>query len=221
MKKREKKAFWSKVRGYLLSGVATILPLFITVYVVVLVFQVTNRFAGKYINDLLIEKYGFSVPGLGLIILLLTVLATGIFVSNFIGSRIFRAAEKFFYKMPIVANVYPSAKKLSDFLFRNESEKKFKKVVLVEYPAPESYSIGFLTNEDVGEFNRKTQKELYTVLVPLSPMPHSGLLLILPREKIIEIDMTINDAIRLVLSGGVIVPDSEKLSEQHDRDKQV
>lgn len=79
-------------------------------------------------------------------------------------------------------------------------------MVLVEYPAHGSYSIGFLTNHGIDEFNKRAEKELVTVLVPLSPMPHSGLLLVLPKDKLIEVDMDVNDAVKLVLSGGVVVP---------------
>jgi uncharacterized membrane protein len=211
MDKNGKNAFGVRLRKYLFAGLAAVLPLFITVYIVVLIFEISNTFAGRYINVFLMEKYGFTVPGIGLLLLLLMIMAVGVFVRNFVGGKIFSLAEGFFYRIPIVANIYPSAKKLSDFLFKEDARAKFKKVVLVEYPARGSYSIGFLTNDGIEEFNKKTEKELVTVLVPLSPMPHSGLLLILPKEKLIEIDMTVNDAVKLVLSGGVVVP--EKIKE--------
>jgi uncharacterized membrane protein len=209
MNKQGKMSFALNLRRYLFSGLAAILPLFITFYVIYFVFQVTNRFAGRYINEFLLDKYGFSIPGLGLLFLLVFIILVGAFISNFAGKRIFKLLERFFYKTPIVAKIYPSAKKLSDFLFEDEERKKFKKVVLVEYPAPGSYSIGFLTNKGIEEFNKKTGKKLVTVLVPLSPMPYSGLLLALPEDKLIEVDMTINDALKLVLSSGVVVPDTE------------
>lgn len=199
-----------RLRKYLFAGLAAVLPLFITVYIVVLIFEISNRFAGRYINAFLIEKYGFTVPGLGLLLLLLLIMAVGVFVRNFVGGKIFGLAEGFFSRIPIAANIYPSAKKLSDFLFKEDAPARFKKVVLVEYPAPGSYSIGFLTNDGIEEFNKRTEKSLVTVLVPLSPMPHSGLLLILPREKLIEIDMTVNEAVKLVLSGGVVVPEEKR-----------
>ncbi|MFA6636371.1 MAG: DUF502 domain-containing protein [Candidatus Omnitrophota bacterium] len=209
MTRNDGRTFGVQLRKYLFSGLAAILPLFITVYIVVLIFEISNRFAGRYINAFLMDRYGFSVPGLGLLLLLIFVIAVGVFVRNFIGNKIFSLAEKFFYRVPIVANIYPSAKKLSDFLFEDEKQK-FRKVVLVEYPAPGSYSIGFITNEGIEEFNRKTKSELVTVLVPLSPMPYSGLLLILPKEKLIEVDMTVNQAVKLVLSGGVVFPELEQ-----------
>lgn len=194
------------LRRYLLAGLGTILPLFITIYVIVFIFRFSNRFAGRYINDLLMQNYGFTIPGLGLIFLLIFVLAMGAFVSNFIGHRIYSKIESIFYRAPLVARIYPSAKKLSDFLFKEEQREKFRKVVLVEYPAPGSYSIGFLTNEGIKELNEKAGEQLVTVLVPLSPMPYSGLLMVLPRDKIRELDMSINDAIKMVFSGGVVVP---------------
>lgn len=209
MEDKSKRTFGVSLKRYLFAGLATVVPLFITFYFIFLIFQITNRFAGRYINDFLLENYGFYIPGLGLIFLVLITIAIGAFVSNFLGHRIFSFFDRMFHKMPLIANIYPSAKKLSDFLFKEEQQKKFRKVVLVEYPTPGSYSIGFLTNEGLKEFNEKTDSELVTVLVPLSPMPYSGLLLVLPKEKLIEIDMTINDAVKLVLSGGVVVPDSK------------
>ena len=209
MEGKNKRTFGINLKRYLFAGLATVVPLFITFYFIFLIFQITNRFAGRYINNFLIENYSFYIPGLGLIFLVLITMAIGAFVSNFLGHRIFSFFDRIFHKMPLVANIYPSAKKLSDFLFKEEEQKKFRKVVLVEYPAPGSYSIGFLTNEGLKEFNKKTGNELVTVLVPLSPMPYSGLLLVLPKDKLLEVDMTINDAIKLVLSGGVVVPESK------------
>lgn len=206
---KSKRTFGVSLKRYLFAGLAAVVPLFITFYFILIIFRLTNRFAGRYVNDLLMENYGFYIPGLGLIFVVLITIAIGAFVSNFLGHRIFSFFDRILHKMPLVANIYPSAKKLSDFLFREEQQKKFRKVVLVEYPAPGSYSIGFLTNEGLREFNEKTGDELVTVLVPLSPMPYSGLLLILPKEKLLEVDMKINDAIKLVLSGGVVVPDTE------------
>lgn len=203
----QQRSFGRLLRKYLFSGLATVLPLFITFYIILIIFKFTNCFAGQYINAFLLDTFGFSIPGLGLIFLVLAVIGIGAFVSNFLGHSIFAFFDRLFHRMPLVANIYPSAKKLSDFLFSEEEQKKFRKVVLVEYPTPGSYSIGFLTNEGVRQFNDRTGRELVTVLVPLSPMPYSGLLLILPKEKLLEVDMTIHEAVKLVLSGGVVVPD--------------
>ncbi|MBD3379805.1 MAG: DUF502 domain-containing protein [Candidatus Omnitrophica bacterium] len=209
MRKKAGTTIGARLRKYLFTGLATLLPLFITFYIIVFIFEFTNRFAGRHINDLLMREYGFAIPGLGLILLTAFVILAGALVSNFLGRKLFELAERFFYKAPLVANIYPSAKKLSDFLFREEEKKKFRKVVLVEYPSPGSYSVGFVTNEGVEDFDKKTGEELVTVLVPLSPMPYSGLLMVLPREKLFEIDMTVNEAIQLVLSGGVVTPDKK------------
>jgi uncharacterized membrane protein len=209
MEHKSKITLGTCLKRYLVAGLATVGPLFITFYFIFIIFKIANKFAGSYINDLLINNYGFSIPGLGFIFLLITIVIIGAFVSNFIGKKIFTLAERFFYKTPLIANIYPSAKKLSDFLFNEEQQKKFRKVVLVEYPSPGSYSIGFLTNEGLQELNEKIGNKLITVLVPLSPMPYSGLLLILPKDKLIEVDMTVNDAVKLVLSGGVVIPESK------------
>jgi uncharacterized membrane protein len=198
------------LRRHFLSGLAALLPVILTVYIIALALRLTNNLAGNYINHILREKYGFIIPGLGLVLLGLMVMGAGMFVNNFLGGKIFKLTEKLLYRIPLVANIYPAARKLSDFLFKAENNRQFRKVVLVEYPTSGSYSIGFLTNEGVEQFNCATGKELVTVLVPLSPMPYSGLLLVLPREKMVEVDMKINEAVGLVLSGGVVVPGSSE-----------
>jgi uncharacterized membrane protein len=209
MARENKKTFGTNLKRYFFSGLTAVVPVFITFYLILVILRTANKFAGRYLNDFLVDNYGFSVPGLGLIFLVAAIILIGGFVSNFLGERLLVFFDRIFNKMPLIGSIYPSAKKLTEFLFKEENQKKFKKVVLVEYPSPGSYSIGFLTNEGVDEFNEKTRKDLVTVLVPLSPMPYSGMLLILPKEKLIEIEMTIDEAIKLVLSGGVVVPDRQ------------
>jgi uncharacterized membrane protein len=206
---KKRKSAGGLIRRYFIAGIATILPLFITVYVIVLVIRFAYDIAGKYINAYLLDAFGFDIPGLGLLILILSILSIGFLSSHFIGRRLFPIFEKIITKIPFVAGIYPSAKQLSDFLFEEEGKKKFKKVVLVPYPTNDSYSLGFITNEETEILKGESGKELVTVLVPLAPAPFSGVLLFLPKEKIRVLNISVDNAIKLIVSGGVVMPEKK------------
>jgi uncharacterized membrane protein len=200
---------FEKIRKYFFTGIATLLPLVLTVYVFMLVFDFSNRLAGKYINIFLYEQYGFSIPGLGLVFLLLFIIAIGFLANLLIGKKTYKFFENVLVKVPFINTVYRPAKELTNFLFDAETKEKFKKVVLVEYPHKENYCIGFVTSEGFEELNSKAEKELISVLVPLAPAPFSGILLYLAEEKVKTLDITIDQAIKLIVSGGVVLPTKE------------
>jgi len=201
----------SALRRYFFSGLAVIFPLFITIYIIVVIFHFGDRLAGAPINSFLESNYGYRIPGLGLLILLLLIIAAGIFSSHFLGKKILPFFERMFMKIPFVASLYPSAKQLSDFLFKADKRKQFKKVVLVPYPVKSSYSIGFVTNEALKIIEEDNKEKLITVLVPLAPAPFSGVLLFLPKEDIKLLDISIDEAIKLIVSGGVVGPSNETI----------
>jgi uncharacterized membrane protein len=207
MRNGNEASFIDIMKRYFFTGVGALLPLVVTIYIIYAILRFANDSAGRYFNSILLDTYGFTVPGMGLIVLALIVFAAGFIMSNFLGRKLYKAFERLFLRIPLVSNIYPSVKELSDFLFKAEEKRKFKKVVLVEYPVKGSYSIGFVTREQWEEINEKTAAELMTVLVPFSPMPYSGLLLFLPEEKLIPLDISMNDAVKLVLSGGVVISD--------------
>ncbi|MCK9555325.1 DUF502 domain-containing protein [bacterium] len=205
-----KTTFVSSLKKSFFAGIATIFPLFVSVYIIVIIFRFADQLTGKYVNALLIKEYGFSIPGLGFLTTILIILIVGFISSHIIGIKIFPVFEKLILKIPFIAHIYPSAKELSDSLFSSNKKDKFKKVVLVEYPTKESYSLGFITNEELYELNRKANKNLITVFVPLAPAPFSGMILFVPKDKIIELDISVDKAIKCIVSGGVIPPQNGK-----------
>jgi uncharacterized membrane protein len=200
------KRILEKLRRYCITGIATLLPLVITIYIIIAILRLSNQIAGKYINAFLLEKLGYEIPGLGFIFLIFIVVIVGFLVNIFLVKKVFQFFENIFAKIPFISNVYPSAKKLTNFLFDSGIKKKFKKVVLVEYPHKENYCIGFVTSKGFEELHDKTEKELISVLVPLAPAPFSGLLMYIPEEKVKALDITIDQAIKLIVSGGVVLP---------------
>jgi uncharacterized membrane protein len=206
-KEKEKKlSLLGYLRRYFFAGIATVLPVVVTIYIILVVFRFTDKFAGKYINSYLLDNYGYSIPGLGLIATILFFIVVGLVSSHFIGRTVIPFFERLFIKIPVVANIYPSVKRLSDFLFGSGTKQKFKKVVLVPYPSPKTYSLGFITNEELGSLEETFKKELVTVFVPIAPTPFSGFILFVPRQEIKLLDISVDLAIRCIVSGGVIPP---------------
>jgi len=193
-----------RLRKYFLSGIATILPVFITLYAFALVFRFMDNLAGKYINAFLFQHYGFKIPGLGLCFSLAVILITGLFSNHFFGKKLLPLFERLFLKIPFVSHIYPPAKQLSDFLFGETKRTRFKKVVLVQYPEPHSWALGFITNEEIREFNDKAGEEIVAVLIPSSPSPFSGPVICVPRSKIRILDMSVDQAVKFLVSGGIV-----------------
>jgi uncharacterized membrane protein len=192
-----KKIFW--------TGIATVFPVFITIYIFYLVFRLADNLIGKHIQAYLLAQYNFTIPGLGLIMLFIIIIIFGIFSRFVFGKWFSSILDRFFKKVPLVANVYPSAKKLSDFLFSSEGrDKNFQKVVLVEFPTPGSWSIGFITNENLSDLEIDLPEKYVCVFVPLAPTPFSGFVYWAPKEKVKELKMGIDKAVAFILSGGVV-----------------
>lgn len=194
------------LKKYFIAGIATLFPLFITIYIFVIIFQLTNQLLGHHINEYLKTTYGFVIPGLGLLTLLLVIIIIGFIANIFVGQKFFPWVERVFSKTPIVEKVFIPLKKLSDYLFTKSSKQHLKKVVLVEYPQEDSYSIGFITSDDLSKFDQEKGKDLVCVFIPLVPVPMSGFLIILPKHKVKELDISIDQSIEFIVSGGVITP---------------
>ena len=195
----------AKFKKYFFLGIAVILPVFITLYALILVFHFTDSLIGKSINAFLLNNLGFSIPLLGFFLVIFIILAIGFICSHFIGRELFLLLEKVFQKIPLVSNIYPPAKQLSNFLFSQEEKEKFKKIVLVEYPGPGSYAIGFVTNENLEALRPSASGKLVSVFLPFPPTPLSGFMLLVSQEKILPLDISMEEAMKFIISGGVVL----------------
>ncbi len=145
----------------------------------------------------------FNILATLIVVILLTALG---YVSRYVLGRYFgNLAERFIQRVPGVGNVYNTVKQIVS-TFSSQHRQLFSRVVLVEFPRPGVYSIGFLTNRSQGEIQAKVGSELWTVFVPTSPNPTSGFLLLLPRSQITELDMSVGDGMKMIISGGAVVP---------------
>ena len=150
---------------------------------------------------------GFHLPGLGALLTLLIVFLTGLLTANFIGQRLVRWWEALLHRIPVVRSIYQSVKQISDTVF-SPSGQAFRQAVLVQYPRPDSWTIGFLTGTPGGEIVDHLGDSMVSLYVPTTPNPTSGFFLMVPRTDVIELDMSVEDALKYLISMGVVAPAS-------------
>jgi uncharacterized membrane protein len=200
----------SYLRRYLIAGLLVWIPLGITVLVVRLLI---NWLDGSLM--LLPDAYrpenliGFAIPGLGVVISLLVLLLTGLLVANFFGRRLIAVWERMLSGIPLVRSVYSGAKQLAETMF-SETGQSFRKVVLVEFPRPGLWTIAFLTGTDQGEAQRRTGRDVINVYVPTTPNPTGGYFVMVPRTDVIELEMSVDEGLKMLMSMGAVVPDARK-----------
>jgi len=181
------------------------LPVFLTFYLLYLIFMFIDGIWGKAINFYLKKYLGFSIPGLGIMLGLVTILAVGFIATNLLGKKLLKLFEGWFLKIPFIRKIYPAARQIVDSLISRKSPA-FKKVVLVEYPSRGIWSIGFITNDSFREANEKLGQELVHVFIATTPSPLSGFLILVPKRDIKVLDISIEEGIKLIVSGGIVKP---------------
>jgi len=147
----------------------------------------------------------FPVPGLGLILLVLLLIFSGVFVRNYLGRKLVLLWEKVIEQIPIVNKIYTAVKQLIDTIARGTS-RDFKRVVLIEYPKENIYALAYVTGVAVGELQEKTKRKMINVYVPTTPNPTSGFYLMVPEDETIPLDMSVEESFKLLMSGGILTP---------------
>lgn len=197
------------IRKYFITGSLIVLPILITVFLFVWLFRFFDGILGRFINSYLMSHFGYGIPGLGIIFAIILILSVGFFTIHFVDKRVLLFLENWFIKFPLIKQVYPAAKQIINFFFGDRIS--FRKTVLIEYPSKGFYTLGFITNDGFKGFNEKTGKELVNVFIPTTPGPLTGFLVLVPKEDIIVVDISIEDALKFIISGGVVNP-TEKIS---------
>ncbi len=199
-----------RLRRYLIAGILVWVPLGVTSALVYVAVGFTDKtlvlIPEKYRP---LELFGFNIPGLGVILALIVLLVTGVLAANFVGRAFMGGWESLMERIPVIRTIYSAAKKFSEIMF-SESGQSFKKVLLIEYPRKELYSLAFQTSTDLGEVQGRTGEEVVCCFVPTTPNPTSGLIIIVPRKDVIELDMDVDDALKMIISLGVVVPSWRK-----------
>jgi uncharacterized membrane protein len=193
-------------RRYLIAGLLIWLPIIATILVVRFIVQLMDRLLLVLPAQLRPEVLlGFYIPGLGVVLAVVVLLLTGILVTNFIGRTLVGLWEEVLQRIPFVRAIYGGVKSFSETILSNKGNS-FKKVLLVQYPRAGMWSVGFQTNADLPEISARTGAEQVCVFVPTTPNPTSGFIIMVPRAEIIELDMTVDAAMKMVVTLGVVMP---------------
>ena len=195
----------AQIKKYFVAGLITILPLALSVYILVFLFKLIDGILGKYINVYLKDFLGFYIPGLGIILFIAIIFLCGILSIHLFGARLHMFLGKALSRFPLLRYIYPSVKKIFEFVF-SDTRLGFKKVALIEYPSKGIWSLGFIANEGFKEAEDKLGRKLLNVYIPMVPNPTTGYFVFVPREDVKILNMSVKEAMRLVMSGGMLNP---------------
>ena len=195
-----------QLRKYLVAGILVWAPLFVTWLLLRFGVNLMDRTLAilpvKYQPEQLL---GFHIPGLGVILTIIVLLLTGVLAANFIGRAFVGGWESLLNRIPIVRAIYGGAKNFAEIVF-SDSSQSFKKVLLIEYPRKGLYCLAFQTSSELGEVQARTGEDVICCFVPTTPNPTSGFTIILPVADVIELDMEVDEALKMIISLGVVVP---------------
>lgn len=197
------------IRRWIIAGLLVWVPLIVTLWVLQLLINFLDR------SLLLVPPpwrpenlFGYQIPGLGIALSLVLILVTGFLAANFVGKRVVRAGESLLARIPLVRTIYSSVKRLTETVL-DDSGSSFRKVFLVEWPRRDLWTLAFQTGDPVESVHSSTGQELLTIFVPTTPNPTSGFIMFARQDEVIELDMNVEDAVRMVISLGSVTPDTE------------
>ncbi|HOI75355.1 MAG TPA: DUF502 domain-containing protein [Syntrophales bacterium] len=194
-----------KIQQIFLTGLAVVVPVVVTIYVLVFLVRLMDGLLSvvpqRFHPDTLL---GVHIPGLGIIFTAILVFLSGLITRSYVGHRLVRTGDRILQKIPFVRGVYRASKQVSDSLIR-EKGNGFRKVVLVEFPRPGTYAIGFVTGQAAGEI-RERIGEAVSVFLPTAPNPTSGYILLVQERDLVPLEMTVEQAFTLIVSGGMVAP---------------
>lgn len=198
------------MRKYLIAGLLVWMPLGIT-------FLVIRAIVGFLDKTLLLLPHayqpdnllGFHIPGLGVVLAVVLVLATGMIVANLLGRRLVNAWESLLSRIPLVRTLYAGVKQIMEAVLAADA-KSFRRVLLIEYPRRGVWSLAFMTSDQLGEVQEKTEADVISVFIPTTPNPTSGFVLMVPEHEVIYLDMAVEQGLKMIISMGVVVPDWQK-----------
>ncbi|MFQ5822692.1 MAG: DUF502 domain-containing protein [bacterium] len=201
-----------KIRAYFFTGLLVLIPLVGTVLIIWNLFLAIDGILRGFAYNFILEPLGIGkkqIIGIGFITLIFIIILTGIIARNYFGRKIVNFGDKIVQRIPLINRVYSAIKQIS-FAFFSEKREVFKKAVLFEYPRKGIYSIGFYTQDTRGPVQEVLEEDVVSVFLPTTPNPTSGFLLFVPKNDIIELELSIEEALKLIISGGAIVPKISK-----------
>ena len=200
--KEKKRSIFAKIRNNFIAGVVVLIPIGITIYLTLFIISISSKILPKEINP---NHYlPYDIPGVEIIITLILITLIGWLSLSFIGKRMLSLLNSILKRIPILRTIYSALGQMTETFTKTDNKKK--NVVLVEYPRKGSWAVGFATRENSGEISDKLKKKLINVFVPTTPNPTSGFLLMYPKEDVIYLDLTFEEASKFIVSAGTSNP---------------
>ena len=200
--KRPKKSIFARIRNNFIAGIVVLIPIGITLYLTLAIAKVSSKILPKEINP---NNYlPYNIPGIEIVIALLLITLIGWLSLSFIGKKLLNIFDNILNKIPILRTIYSAFTQMLETFTKSKVSKK--NVVLVEYPRKGTWAVGFATNKNTGEIKNKIGQEVVNVFVPTTPNPTSGFLLMFPKEDVIYLDITFEQASKFIVSAGITNP---------------
>ena len=201
-KEKKKRGILTSFRNYFIAGVVVLIPIGITVYLTLFIINISSKIIPKEINP---NHYlPYDIPGLEILIAILLITFIGWLSLSFLGKKLLNTFENLLKRIPILRTIYSAITQMTETF--TKSEGNTKNVVLVEYPRKGSWAVGFATKDNEGQMSKKTNKKLVNVFIPTTPNPTSGFLLMFPKEEVIYLDLTFEEASKFIVSAGTTNP---------------
>ncbi|HEX7534243.1 MAG TPA: DUF502 domain-containing protein [Syntrophales bacterium] len=195
-----------KLKQIFLTGLAVTVPIGLTLYILFFLIDIMDGLLKiiplRYHPDTLL---GIHIPGLGTIVTVILIFICGLITASYVGNKIVQSGEDLLYRIPFVRNIYQAIKRFSDTMVMDR-RSSFKRVVLVEFPRKGLYTIGFVTGKPNWEIKREAGENLISVFLPTTPNPTSGYLIILPEDELVEVGMSVEEALTYIISVGIVAP---------------
>ena len=200
--KEKKRSIFARIRNNFIAGVVILIPIGITIYLTLFIISISSKILPKEINP---NHYlPYNIPGVEIIITLILITVIGWLSLSFIGKRMLSLLNSILKRIPILRTIYSALGQMTETFTKTDNKKN---VVLVEYPRKGSWAVGFATRENSGEISDKLKKSLINVFVPTTPNPTSGFLLMYPKEDVIYLDLSFEEASKFIVSAGTSNPD--------------
>jgi len=200
--KKKKRSIFARFRNYFITGIVVLIPIGITIYVTIFLVSISSKILPKEINP---NHYlPYDIPGVEILTSIILITFIGWLSLSFLGRRFLNLFNNILKNIPILRTIYSAIVQMTETFTKNDNNKK--NVVLVEYPRKGTWAVGFATKENIGQMSDKTAKKLVNVFVPTTPNPTSGFLLMFPKDEIIYLDLTFEEASKFIVSAGTSNP---------------
>ncbi len=189
------------LRRYFFTGLLVLVPTAVTGWLVWKIFITIDNLIEPFQKKFPL----IDIPGIGFVIVLLLILITGFLAGNLVGRRVIAGGERLLNRLPLIRRIYTASKELSE-VFLGEKKTAFQRVVLIRYPHRDSFAMAFVTNEGIDYYNKAVGEDLVAVFIPTTPNPTSGFLLMIPKRETFPMDVSVEEAMKMVISGGAFAP---------------